>query len=221
MTAVSRDSNAAQSAYFVEHVTAREVIRRMLEPERAYAAYALAQLDPALFPRNEWILSRGPGGDQALLVHSRGGLGNALFAIGDPAALNAALSLHPGSRFSFGSVRLEHKQIAEKYYVLTRPQLMQRMAVTAETFEDIPGSAVRLTGGDITHVNRLYSLEGGPTAYTPAHMVEGTYYGVYLGGDLVSIAGTHVVSRAERIAVVGNGLRLAAGGFLPFSGKLI
>lgn len=203
MTAVSRDADAALSHFEVEHLTDPSAIRRMLERERAYAAYALAQLDPTLFPRNEWVLSSCEGA-QALLVHSRSGLGNALFAIGDPGALNAALSLHPGARFSFGSLRLEHRPVAERYYVLTRPQLMQRMAIEATDFEHAPGAAVRLTEADVPQVNALYSLEGGQTAYTGAHMEEGLYHGVFEGGELVSIAGTHVVSRAEGVAVVGN-----------------
>ena len=36
------------------------------------------------------------------------------------------------------------------------------------------------------------------------HLEDGVYYGVYIGRTLASIAGTHVVSRTEGIAVVGN-----------------
>jgi len=205
MTAVSRERPAASASYTVERLRDREVIRALLEPERPYAAYALAQLDPALFPANDWLLSTGARGDQALLVHSRSGLGNALFAIGDPAALNAALRLHPGARFTFGSLRLEHKRVAEKHFFLARPQTMLRMSVTRESFQPAEGTgAVRLTTGDVGMVNRLYSIEGGPTSYRGNHLEEGMYYGVFVGGDLVSVAGTHVVSHAERIAVVGN-----------------
>ena len=35
-------------------------------------------------------------------------------------------------------------------------------------------------------------------------MLEGVYYGVFAGSRLASVAGTHVVSEAERVAVVGN-----------------
>ena len=204
MTAVSRESHAAGADYSVVAMRDPEAIRRLLEPDRAYGAYALAQLDPRLFEDNEWWLACGSSGRQALLVHSTSGLGNALFATGDAEALDVALSLHPGPRFSFGSLRLEHRVVAEKYYVMTRPQLMTRMSVTASTFEPVAGPAVHLGPSELSDVNRIYSIDGGPTAYRPAHLEEGVYYGVYVGGTLAAIAGTHVVSRAESVAVVGN-----------------
>jgi hypothetical protein len=82
MTAVSREHETPleQVEYSVTALSDRSEIRSILEPNRAYSAYALAQLDPALFPRNRWYLSSGPS-SRALLVHSKSSLGNALFAI--------------------------------------------------------------------------------------------------------------------------------------------
>lgn len=204
MTAVSAEGQAAGSRFEVTPLLDPASIRRLIEGDRAYAAYAIAQLDPLLYEANEWWLSSGGGGRQALVVHSTSGLGAALFAMGDPDALDAALSLHPGPRFTFGSLRLEHRAIAEKHYILSRPQLMTRMSVTRDTFVPVAGAAVRLGPADVSDVNKIYSIDGGPTAYRPSHLEDGAYYGVYVGGRLVSIAGTHVVSRTERIAVVGN-----------------
>jgi ribosomal protein S18 acetylase RimI-like enzyme len=204
VTAVSREGEATRVVYTIDRLRDPATVRPLLDGDAAYSAYAIAQLDSGLFGANEWLLSRGPGGRQALLVHSRSGLGNALFATGNPEALDVALSLHPGARFSFGSLRLEHRAIGEKYFVMTRPQLMSRMRVSAETFQPSEGPAVRLAPDVLGSVNRLYSIEGGPAAYREAHLIDGVYYGVFIGGDLVSIAGTHVVSRAERTAVVGN-----------------
>lgn len=204
MTAVSSESSTARPQYAVTPLHDPVAIRALLEHDRAYAAYALAQLDPRLFEENRWWLASGSTGRQALLVHSTSGLGNALFAIGDAGALDVALSLHPGPRFSFGSLRLEHRAVAEKHYMMSRPQLMTRMSVSGDTFQPVSGPAVHLGRPELQDVNRIYSIEGGPTAYRAVHLEEGVYYGVYVGGTLASIAGTHVVSRAERIAVVGN-----------------
>lgn len=212
MTAVSRpdgrsperEGEAVRARFEVSPLRDQQAIRRLIEHDRAYAAYAIAQLDPVLFEENEWWHSAGPAGREALLVHSTSGLGAALFAIGDPEALDVAIGLHPGPRFTFGSLRLEHRAVAEKHYVLSRPQLMTRMQVTARGFRPVGGPAVRLGPAEVNDVNKIYSIEGGPTAYRPGHLEDGVYYGVYTGGRLVSIAGTHVVSRAEGIAVVGN-----------------
>lgn len=205
MTTVSRErpTAATRAEHRITELSDPAAIRRLLEPQRPYTAYALAQLDPRMFPRNKWYLSTAPNG-QALLVHSKSPLGNALFALGDATALDAVLSLHPGPRFAFGSMMIEHKAIARKYFLMTRPQVMLRMTVEGNTFRPVEAAAERLATSDIAAVNRLYSMEGGPTAYRTEHLNDAVYYGIYEGRDLISIAGTHVVSSAERIAVVGN-----------------
>ena len=124
---------------------------------------------------------------------------------GDPAALEAALSLHPGPRFSFGSLRPEHRSAVQKYFVFTQAAddaadvgLAPKRSAPAES------RAVRLTGRDISQINRLYAAESGSSSYQPRHIDDGVYYGVFIDNFLVSIAGTHVVSYAEGVAVVGN-----------------
>ncbi len=205
MTAVSRERPTAttRSDYRITKLSDAAAIRRLLEPHHPYTAYALAQLDPRMFPRNKWYLSTGPNG-QALLVHSKSPLGSALFALGDATALDAVLSVHPGPRFAFGSLTLEHRAIVRKYFLMTRPQVMLRMTVHSGTFQPVEATAQRLATSDIAAVNRLYSMEGGPTAYRAEHLDAAVYCGIYEGRELISIAGTHVVSGAERIAIVGN-----------------
>ena len=107
MTAtLSRQREGAHPIYNIERLTDRSAIRAILRTDASYTAYALAQLDPALFRLAEWYLATGNQA-HALIVHSRGGLGRALFALGDPGAVEALLGLHPGPRFSFGSFRPE------------------------------------------------------------------------------------------------------------------
>jgi RimJ/RimL family protein N-acetyltransferase len=82
---------------------------------------------------------------------------------------------------------------------------MMRMAIIADDF--VPARAVpaiRLTGVDIRRINSLYGSDGGASFYAPDHIDTGIYRGVVVDGKLVSIAGTHVVSRYEGVAVVGN-----------------
>ena len=204
MTAtLSRGRQRTRAIYAVERLQDPQAIRLLLSPERAYAAYALAQLDPSLFRLSEWYAASGPDG-AGLVLHSRGGLGRALFVLGHPAAVEAALSVHPGPRFSFGSLRPEHRRSIEKFFVCTRPQTMLRMSITDTSFKRVDGEAVRLTGRDIGAINRLYSTESGSSAYHARHIEEGVYYGVSVDNLLVAIAGTHVVSASEGVAVVGN-----------------
>lgn len=202
-TALPNDRRAAAATYAVERLTERETIRTLLAGEGAYAAYAQAQLAPSLFAQSEWWLASGAAG-QALALHARGGLGQAMVTIGHPAALDVLLELHPGARFSFASFRPEHLQPLQRHFILTRTEPMVRMYVTPDAFRPVDGEVVRLRGGDIARINRLYSTEGGLASYTSRHVEQGVYYGVFADGRLVCIAGTHVDSPSERIAVVGN-----------------
>lgn len=202
-TALPSDRRAASREYAVERLEQADGIRALLAPEGAYAAYALAQLAPSLFTHSEWWSASGPTG-RATVLHSRGGLGRAMVTFGDAAALDVLLGLHPGSRFCFASFRPEHREVVQRHFMLSRNELMVRMSIGKETFQPVEGEAVRLQGRDIGRINRLYSVEGGPGSYTSRHVDQGVYYGVISDEKLVSIAGTHVDSPGERVAVVGN-----------------
>jgi RimJ/RimL family protein N-acetyltransferase len=79
------------------------------------------------------------------------------------------------------------------------------MSVTADRFTPVGRhTTVALTGIDIRRVNSLYGSEGGPSYYIPEHIDGGVYRGVVTDGRLVAVEGTHVVSKQERVAVVGN-----------------
>jgi RimJ/RimL family protein N-acetyltransferase len=197
-------------AYEVRRLGDRDRLRQLLQADWPYSAYAVGQLEPGLFERTSWWLASGEAG-QGLVVHAGGGLGPALVTLGDAEAIDAVLHLHPGPRFSFATFQVSHKEVAERHFILMRKALMQRMAVTAQTFQPAAPpptspdvSILYLRGKDVSIVNRLYSVEGGPTNYTAGNLEEGVYYGVSAGGRLVSIAGTHVVAPSERLAVVGN-----------------
>ncbi|MEE8345958.1 MAG: GNAT family N-acetyltransferase [Dehalococcoidia bacterium] len=210
-TALPSGRRAARATFAVERLTDAEAIRALLAPEGAYATFGVAHLAPGLFARCEWWSAIGPTGarlggspGRALVLHSGGGLGRAMLTAGDATALDAILRLHPGPRFSFASFRPEHLSVMERHFFLARKELMVRMSVARESLRPVEGEATRLQGRDIGRINRLYSAQGGQATYTSRHIDEGVYYGVIVEGRLVSIAGTHVDSPAERVAVVGN-----------------
>jgi ribosomal protein S18 acetylase RimI-like enzyme len=179
-------------------------IREILAPRVEYTAYALGQLEPGLFERARWYWARGDTGT-ALVLHSRGGLGDATFVMGDPDAVAAVLSIHPGPSHTYATCQPQHLDSLKQVYRLANQQPMIRMSVTRERFLPAGGTpAVTLGGVDIRRVNALYSTEGGPSYYVPEHIENGVYRGVAAEGRLVAVAGTHVVSKQERVAVVGN-----------------
>jgi ribosomal protein S18 acetylase RimI-like enzyme len=202
MTQAAAPSRTAET-YVVRRLGDQEAIRRLLEARPAYAAYALGQLEPRLFLLSRWWLAEGDGG-RALLLHSRGGLGNALFAMGEAAPLKALLCLHPGSRYAFVTCEAEHIEVLRRFFFLSQEQLLLRMKVTPDTFRAPHGEARRLHGRDTGLINRLYRTEGVGAFYRSRQIDEGVYFGAYDGERLVAVAGTHAVSPSHGVAVVGN-----------------
>lgn len=196
-------ASRAYAEFLVRPVRDKEDLRSMLEPQRAYAAYAIGQLQPHLFQRSAWWSSRGAGG-QALLLHSAGGLGNALFAQGTVDALEAALRLHPGPRYTFLTCELHHLETVRLHFELPDHNPVLRMVTTRDTFRDAPGETTRLSGSDVRDINRLYRADGTPAFYTAQNIDDAVYYGVVDRGRLVAVAGTHVISYPDSIAVAGN-----------------
>jgi len=193
----------AARTYVVRRLEDRNTIRRLLEERPAYCAYALGQLEPDLFPLSRWWLAEGEG-SRALLLHSRGGLGNALFALGDAAPLNAALALHTGPRTAFATCQTEHLQVVRRFFHLSQEHPLLRMKVTTATFRPPLGEARRLVSRDARSVNRLCNTEGVVASYTDRQIAGGVYFGAYVGKELVAVAGTHSVSPTHGVAVVGN-----------------
>lgn len=190
--------------YVVQPVSDIPTIRSILAPRVEYTAYALGQLEPALFPRTRWFYARGTTGT-GLVLHSRGGLGDATFVLGDPDAVSAILSIYPGTAQTYATCQPQHLDSLRRYYRLANQQPMIRMGVTRAEFTPVHTANVTvLSGIDIRKVNSLYGSEGGPSYYIPEHIESGVYRGVVEDGRLVAVAGTHVVSRQEGVAVVGN-----------------
>lgn len=190
--------------YVVQPLTDPVAIRSVLAPRVEYTAYALGQLEPTLFARTRWYHAKGTTGS-GLVLHSRGGLGDATFVMGDPEAVLAILTIHPGTAQTYATCQPQHLEALRKVYRLATQQPMIRMGLTRDHFNPVREvHAVPLTGIDIRKINALYSSEGGPSYYVPEHIDSGVYRGVVLDGRLVAIAGTHVVSRSEGVAVIGN-----------------
>lgn len=189
--------------YLVRPARDRDDLRRMLSPHRAYAAYALGQLQPGLFERSAWWVAQGAQG-QALLLHARGGLGNALFALGAVEPLEALLQLHPGPHHTFLTCQPRHLETVLRHYQLSERQSLLRMLVDRDSFRPVDGQVRRLAGRHIQEINQLYRIDGTPAFYSSENIDDAVYYGASDGGRIVAVAGTHVVAPDEGIAVVGN-----------------
>src|SRR6185503_5504314 len=95
------------------------------------------------------------------------------------------------------------RAVESRYRLETGPQMV-RMWVDRSTFRPAFDPGVEpLTPNDAGELNRLYRLGFG-SWLPPQAIAEGVYRGIRVNGRLVAAAGTHVIGKDARIAVVGN-----------------
>jgi ribosomal protein S18 acetylase RimI-like enzyme len=184
--------------------TDRALLRAFLERDRIYAAYAICDLDDREFPRTRWGAAWSGGSIVAIVLEYSGGSPQPLLAIGSDEGIVAILRDVIRPRVAYiASLPAAIPTIQTRYRLDAGPQMV-RMWVDRARFRpaEDPGLE-RLGPGDAMELNRLYQLGFG--AWLPPSAIgEGVYYGLRVQGKLVSAAGTHVVSTAARLAVVGN-----------------
>jgi ribosomal protein S18 acetylase RimI-like enzyme len=182
----------------------RELLRRFLERDRLFAAYAICDLDDREFRRTHWAVATSEGQPVAVGLEYSGLSPQPVFLLGEPDGIAAILRDVIKPRSAYLAVLPDQVAAVGTQYRLEPGPQMVRMWVDAERFRRYPSAAVvRLDASDATDLNRLYGLGFG--AWLPPRAVnEGVYYGIRVNGRLVSAAGTHVVSRVARLAVVGN-----------------
>ncbi|MCK9487628.1 MAG: GNAT family N-acetyltransferase [Dehalococcoidia bacterium] len=196
--------HAAMAGYQVMPLTDRRQIEARLSEDRAFSAYALGHLEPQLFAQSQYWGADGPTG-HATVMHSNA-LGSVTVAVGEAEAVAAILSLHPGPRLGYLSTGApEHLPALRRSHLVTDTLQMVRMSTTSFSFQDVDPVDLRpLQGRDVARLNALYGTEGGPTHYSAEAVDRAIYYGAFDGDRLVSVAGTHVASPHQSIAVLGN-----------------
>ncbi|MCC6236532.1 MAG: GNAT family N-acetyltransferase [Dehalococcoidia bacterium] len=186
----------------------RRQLETLLGVDRAYAAYALSHLESGPFEQSEFWVAESPAGTGVVLTSDA--IGSTLITSGDPTAVGAILSLHPGPRLAYLSTASpEHMAAIRRWHHVDDPLTMRRMSVRLEGFtaiaEESPDVSIRrLSDLDLHAVNALYAVDERSGQYTGPQINNAVYFGAFVGGELASIAGTHVVSPMMSIGVVGN-----------------
>jgi len=107
-------------------------------------------------------------------------------------------------RLTYVAVPTEAMPAVTRHYRLDPGPQMVRMWVDAERVKPKVVDGVEpLRHSDAGELNRIYRLGFG-SWLPPQSVAEGVYYGIRVGRRLVAAAGTHVIVRDARIAVVGN-----------------
>ncbi len=197
IAASSRDRVVARST------SDRVLLREYLEQDRLFAAYAICDLDEREFRRTRWGVAFDGDEPVAVALEYAGLTPQPLFVMGRGDGIAAILRDVIRPRAAFVAARRELIPAVERVYRVDSGPEMIRMWVDRAHFRPFPAAVSRLLPVEIGDLNRLYQL--GFASWLPSSAIaEGVYYGIRVNGRLVGAAGTHVVSPAARLAVVGN-----------------
>jgi ribosomal protein S18 acetylase RimI-like enzyme len=201
-------TSAASSSLAARGITARTttdrgLLRSFLERDRLYAAYAICDLDVREFARTRWGVALAGDEPVAVVLEYAGLAPQPIFVMGENAGISAILRDVIRPRAAYAAMLPASLPAVQAHYRVEPGPQMVRMWVDRVSFHPYPADVARLLPIEVGDLNRLYQL--GFTAWLPSSAIgEGVYYGIRVGGRLVSAAGTHVVSPEARLGVVGN-----------------
>jgi ribosomal protein S18 acetylase RimI-like enzyme len=183
--------------------TDRAVLRAFLEQDRLYAAYAICDLEEREFARTRWGMAWDGDEPIALVLEYNGPTPQPLFVMGRQDGIEAILRDLIRPRLAYVAAPPAVVPAIQTAYRVDPGPTMVRMWVDQARFRPYPATVQRLLPVEIGDLNRLYQL-GFASWLPPSTVADGVYYGMRVNGQLVAAAGTHVVSRGARLAVVGN-----------------
>lgn len=201
----------------LETLTDERVILAFLQHDRIYAAYAVGDLEPALFADTTWYGATEAGPIEALALVYHGLTPPVLFLMGVPDGVAFLLAQANLPTQVFVTCRSRHLPVVQARYAWTDVRPMLRMRVRPADFHpyDFEGTVVQLTAADLPALQALYDQGGdfAPDAFNPRQLDDGIFYGLFdtaprgaahASPRLVAAAGTHLLARAYGIGAVGN-----------------
>jgi ribosomal protein S18 acetylase RimI-like enzyme len=187
----------------IQRLTDRSEIQAYLESDRLYAAYAIGDLEAGMFEQSRWAGAEKAGRLEAMILLFRGLRPPALFLMGNTGGLGAILENVQFPERVYLTCRSEHLPLTRDHYNWDKTVQMWRMVLPPQRFQPIQGQCVRLSPAHQELLAELYTLGGGD-AFDLTQVQHGVFYGILAGSQLVSVAGTHLVSPTYGVAAVGN-----------------
>jgi ribosomal protein S18 acetylase RimI-like enzyme len=183
-------------------------VREILETDRVWSAFALADLTAELAPYCEWHVADDV---PALVLLYRGFDPPLFFSLGREdvlVPLIGEVATEPAFYVSILAGVLE--RLAAVGYHASEVKSMRRMVLAPGGFCPPPSpiAAERLGPGDYSDLVQLFK-DGEPTGerpgfFHPRSMQTGVFFGIREGDCLVAAAGTHVCAPGPSSAAIGN-----------------
>lgn len=181
-------------------------IRRILETDRVWSAYAIADLAPAAFGRCDWYGTEEP---PALALLYRAFSVPVLLAVGGEGELAPVLAALPEEEALYLAVpSFVPRLLAPRYERLEVKSMLRMVLPPAALLPASDPRVERLGMRDASAVARLYR-DGEATGESPEFfgtemLASGAFHGIRAAGELVAVAGTHVLKPELGVAAIGN-----------------
>ena len=176
----------------------KNAIRGILRRDPGWCVYALGDLSAEMFPKTEWFTP-----DLTLVLKDYGT--SILFAMGAGSVREALDAVTWPVHLQVQADALD--EIAGLTQVDNRLE-MRRMIWANRRDHPKDDRASRLRDADVAALEALYrdgeATGESPDFFYPAMVNRGVFFGIYEDEALVAAAGTHLVSRDEGAAAIGN-----------------
>lgn len=190
----------------VEDVQDDDDIMQVLDRDRAWAAYAITDLDPPYRQSARFIGAREDTRLAAVVLLFGPPVFTTLLPYGDDRGISAVLQQHP----MLPSRPLLHVSEAQRPILQERYELnvseMYRMVATPGSLRPAPPVHAEfqvLSPGDLDEVQELFKHS--ESGFFPRVMLHHALnIGARVDGRLVAVAGTHTRSDRFKIATIGN-----------------
>ena len=178
----------------------RQHIRQILESERIWCAYALADLDPAEAERCTWLTHK----DGVVLIYE-GFDPSVLFAHGDPDTLHHLFNQVPSNNYQY-TLKEPSRMMLDRGLEPIIEARMWRMNLEQSVFPSVSTAGVeRLGPEDLSAIQHLYGRHHDqPDAFHERQLVTGLFFGIRENEEIISIAGVHIISPWASVAAIGN-----------------
>jgi len=178
-------------------------ILTFLNHDRYYAAYAIGDLEPFFYQKCNWQGAIQENKIRSLTLLFQGLDPPALFLIGNLDGLRAILNQNPNPDWVYFTCLPKQLPLTQNFYHWEGLIPMWRMVLDRQNLCQPVVDCVRLSVEHTEQVSRLIS-GGDISGFNPFQVEQGIFYGIFSQGELIAMAGTHIVSQAYDIAAIGN-----------------
>ncbi|MGD2253169.1 MAG: GNAT family N-acetyltransferase [Anaerolineales bacterium] len=176
-------------------------LRKLLETDRNWCAYALADLYPPYVESSQWLVD-----SDAVVLMYQGVEPPMLFAHGDPNQVHDLMQAVEPGKYQFGLMGVHRDLLGSRLRIL-RQKRMWRMVLDRDAFPPNTSKAdlISLSTEDLPRMLALFGDHpDAPDAFHPSQLAQGSFFGIRRQGELLSVSGIHVVSPLADVAALGN-----------------